>query len=32
MIDGKETDNVHCYEMEIDGEHGVIVYPDEIDK
>ena len=31
MIDGKETDNVHCYEMEIDGEHGVIVYPDEID-
>lgn len=32
MIDGKETDNVHCYEMEIDGEHSVIVYPDEIDE
>lgn len=32
MIDGKETDNVYCYEMEIDGEHGVIVYPDEIDE
>lgn len=32
MVDGKETDNVYCYEMEIDGTHGVIVYPDEIDE
>lgn len=32
MVDGKETDNVYCYEMEIDGKHGVIVYPDEIDE
>ena len=32
MVDGKETDNVYCYEMEIDGEHGIIVYPDEIDE
>lgn len=32
VINGKETDNVNCYEMEIDGEHGIIVYPDEIDQ
>ena len=32
MVDGKETDNVYCYEIEIDGKHGVIVYPDEIDE
>ncbi len=32
MVDGKETDNVYCYEMEINGKHGVIVYPDEIDE
>ena len=30
MVDGKETDNVYCYEMEINGKHGVIIYPDEI--
>lgn len=32
VINGKETNNVNCYEMEIDGEHGIIVYPDEIDQ
>ena len=32
MADGKETDNVYCYEMEINEKHGVIVYPDEIDE
>ena len=32
MVDGKETDNVYCYEMEINGKHGIIVYPDEIDE
>lgn len=32
VVDGKETDNVHCYLMEIDGKHSVIVYPDEIDQ
>jgi hypothetical protein len=32
MVDSKETDNVYCYEIEIDGKHGVIVYPDEIDE
>lgn len=29
---GKETDIVDHYEMEIDGTHGVVVYPDEIDE
>lgn len=32
IVDSKETDNVYCYEMEINGKHGVIVYPDEIDE
>lgn len=32
MVDSKETDDVYCYEMEINGKHGVIVYPDEIDE
>lgn len=32
VINGEETDNVNCYEMEIDGEQGIIVYPDEIDQ
>lgn len=32
IVNGKETDNVYCYEMEINGKHGVIVYPDEIDE
>lgn len=32
MVDSKETDNVYCYEMEINGKHGIIVYPDEIDE
>ena len=32
MLNGEETDNVHCYEMKIDGEHGIIVYLDEIDQ
>ena len=31
-INGEETDNINCYEMEINGEHGIIVYPDEIDQ
>lgn len=29
---GKETDIVDHYEMEIDGEPGIIVYPDAIDE
>ena len=32
IANGKETDNVYCYEMEINGKHGIIVYPDEIDE
>lgn len=32
IINGKETSNINCYEMEINGEHGIIVYPDEIDQ
>ena len=32
FMNSKETDNVYCYEIEIDGKHGVIVYPDEIDE
>lgn len=32
QVDGKETDKVYCYEMEIDGQHGIIVYPDEINE
>ena len=29
---GIETDKVHHYEMNVDGKHGVIVYPDEIER
>ena len=32
MVNGEETDNVYCYEMEIDGVHRCVVYPDEIDE
>lgn len=32
MVDGKETDRVYCYEVEINGQHGIIVYSDEIDE
>ena len=32
MVNGEETDNVYCYEMEIDGVHGCIVYPDDMIK
>lgn len=32
IINDEETDNINCYEMEINGEHGIIVYPDEIDQ
>ena len=32
IVDGEETDEVDYYEMEINGEHGIIVYPDEIDE
>lgn len=31
MVDGKETDNVYCYEMEIDGVCGYVIYPEEIE-
>lgn len=31
MIDGKETNNVYCYEMTIDDKSGYVVYPDEIE-
>ena len=31
-VDEKETDNVYCYEMKINGQHGIIIYPDEIDE
>lgn len=30
MVNGKETDNVYCYEMSINGVSGYIVYPDDI--
>lgn len=32
IVDGEETDKVYYYEMEINGEHGIIVYPGEIDE
>ena len=32
IVDREETDKVYYYEMEINGEHGIIVYPDEIDE
>ena len=32
MVDGKETDKVYCYEMEIDGVSRCVVYPDEIEE
>ena len=32
MVDGKETDNIYCYEMEINGLHVIIVYPNDIDE
>lgn len=32
MIDGKETDKVYCYEMEIDGESGYVVFPDDVEE
>ena len=31
-IDGKETDNVYCYEVNIDGESGYIIYPEDIEQ
>ena len=31
LYDG-ETDDIYAYEMEINGQHGIIVYPDEIDE
>lgn len=31
-VDGRETGRVYAYKMEIDGQHGIVVYPDEIDK
>ena len=32
VVNGEETDIVDHYEMEISGQHGIIVYPDEIDE
>lgn len=32
VIGEKETNKVYYYEMEINGQHGIIVYPDEIDE
>lgn len=32
IVDREETDKVYYYEMEINGEHGIIVYPGEIDE
>lgn len=32
IVDGEETDEVYYYEMEINGEHGIIVYQCEIDE
>lgn len=32
VVNGKETDNVHGYEMSINGVSGYIVYPDEIEE
>lgn len=32
-VNGKvRTNNVYCYEMEIDGVSGYVVYPDEIEQ
>ena len=31
MINSEETDKVYCYEANIDGVSGRIVYPDEIE-
>ena len=31
-VDGRETGRVYAYKMEIDGQHGIVVYPDEIDE
>ena len=31
-VDDKETNTVYAYEMEINGEHGIIIFPDEIDE
>lgn len=31
VVNGKETNNVYCYEMKIDGVSGYIVYPSDID-
>ena len=30
MINSEETDNIYCYEVNVDGISGYIVYPDEI--
>lgn len=30
IINSKETDNIYCYEVNIDGISGYIFYPDEI--
>ncbi|MCM1178680.1 MAG: hypothetical protein NC347_00350 [Clostridium sp.] len=32
MVDGKETDNVYCYEMTIDGVSDYMVYPADIEE
>ena len=32
IVDEKVTEDVYYYEMEINGQHGIIVYPDEIDE
>lgn len=32
MVNGNATDKVYCYEMEIDGVSGYIVYPNEIEQ
>lgn len=32
MIDSKETDKVYCYEVNIDGVSGYVIYPDEIEQ
>ena len=31
-VDGRETGRVYAYKMEIDGQHGIVVYPDETDE
>ena len=32
IVNGKETNEIYCYEASIDGESGYIIYPNEIEQ